>query len=421
MHIHQFEIKKRRTSMRTRKLLLSKCRVSMVLFVALTFLPAAGFCAEKQAPKTLTIGCIAGLSGFSAGGERGIAQGSQLAVDYVNNDGGITINNEKYLINLVTEDHKSTTEGAAAAATKLVYSDKVKLIAGGTMPFTNIAINSVTEPAKVLNAAVWNLASPAEYGPKTPYKFVTMNGAIEGVETMLAFLAEAHPEIKTIAVLHPDDGSVRFIQPHLIRVANKHGIKLSGKIIPFANDTVDFTTVTKKALARNPDAIGITAGWPTMTAAVLKIARQAGYTKPIWCSTYQSAEECLNIAGKEVSNLFYQHGLLADDPQNDPMVKEIQSMARAKYGEQPIYYTALGFDNAWMLLQAIEAAQSTDPTKVRDKWETLDNMKSVWGGIAHVGGRKTYGIRHTVTHPIPIIGLMNGEIKTMKWIDFTAP
>jgi hypothetical protein len=34
---------------------------------------------------------------------------------------------------------------------------------------------------------------------------------------------------------------------------------------------------------------------------------------------------------------------------------------------------------------------------------------------------KTYGIRHTVTHPIPIIGLMNGEIKTMKWMDFTAP
>ena len=83
------------------------------------------------------------------------------------------------------------------------------------MPFTNIAINSVTEPNKVLNAAVWNLASPAEYGPKTPYKFVTMNGAIEGIETMLTFLADAHPEIKTIAVLHPDDGSVRFIQPHL--------------------------------------------------------------------------------------------------------------------------------------------------------------------------------------------------------------
>lgn len=407
--------------MKTRWNLLSICRVSMVLFIALTFLPAAGFCAEKEAPKTLTIGCIAGLSGFSAGAERGVEQGSRMAVDNVNSNGGITINGQKYLINLVTEDHKSTTEGAAAAATKLVFSDKVKFIAGGIMPFTNIAINSVTEPAKVLHVAVWNLASPTEYGPKTPYEFVTMNGAIEGIETMLAFLSQAHPEIKTIAVLHPDDGSVAFIQPHVIRIANKHGMKLAGKIVPFANDTVDFTTVTKKVLARNPDAIGITAGWPTMTAAVLKIARQAGYTKPIWCSTYQPAEDCLKIAGKEVSNLFYQHGILADDPQNAPIVKDLISMSRDKYSKQALYYTALGYDNVWMLLQAIEAAQSIDPTEVRDKWEKLDTMKSVWGGVAHIGGMETYGIRHTVTHPIPIIGLMNGEIKTMEWLDITAP
>jgi branched-chain amino acid transport system substrate-binding protein len=407
--------------MKVKTLLLSMGKVSMILFVALTFLPAAGFCSAKDASKTLKIGCIAGLSGFSAGSERAIEQGSRLAVDYVNSNGGLTIKGQKYHIDLITEDHKSTSQGAAAAATKLVYSDKVKFIAGATMPFTNIAINSVTTPNKVLQAAVWSLGLPVEYGPKTPYKFITMNGAIEGMETMLAFLKEAHPEIKTIAVLHPDDGAVPVIQKHIKRVAKKNGMELAGKIVPFALDTVDYTTVTKKAIALKADAIGITAGWPSMTAAVLKIARQAGYEKPIWCSTYQPAEDCLKIAGKEVSHLFYQHGLLADDPQNDPMVKELQSMARAKYGEQPIYYSGLGFDNVWMLLQAIEAAQSTDPTEVRDKWAEMDTLKSVWGGVARMGGMETYGIRHTVTHPIPIIGLMNGEIKTMKWIDFTAP
>ena len=408
--------------MRKRKVILSMCRMSMVLFIALTILPAVGFSDEKEASKTLTIGCIAGLTGFSSGSERAIEQGSRLAVDYVNNKGGITIKGQKYLINLVTEDHKSTSEGAAAAATKLVYSDKVKFIAGATMPFTNIAINSVTTPNKVLQAAVWSLGSPVEYGPRTPYKFITMNGAVEGMETMLAFLAEAHPEIKTIAVLHPDDGTVPFIQPHLVRVAEKYGIKLAGKVIPFAMDTVDYTTVTKKVMARNADAIGITAGWPTMLAGVLKIARQAGYKKPIWASTYMPAEDVPKIAGKEASHLFYHHGLFAGDPQNDPMVKELERMIQAKYSEQPpIYWVALGFDNVWMLLQAIEAAQSTDPTEVRDKWEKMDTMKSLWGGVAHLGGMKTYGIRHTVTHPIPIIGLMNGEIKTMKWIDFTAP
>jgi branched-chain amino acid transport system substrate-binding protein len=408
-------------SMRIRRPLLSMCRVLMVLFTVLAFLPTAGFCAEKTATKTLTIGFIAGLTGFSAGSERGVEQGGRLAVDYVNERGGIKINGQKYLINLVTEDHKSTTEGAAAAATKLVFDEKVKFMAGGVMPFTNIAINSVTEPAKVLHAAVWHVAAPDEYGPKTPYQFVTMNDAITGLETMLTYFAEAYPTMKTIAVLNPDDGQIPFLAPHVTRIAKAHGIKLVGDMIPFALDTVDFTTVTKKALALNPDSIGISAGWPSMTAAVLKIARQAGYKKPIWCSTYQPAEDCLKIAGKEVSNLFFQHGLSADDPKNAPIIKDILRMSKAKYGEQPIYYTALGFDNVWLLLQAIEAAQSIDPTEVRNKWEKLDKMKSVWGGVAHVGGMETYGIRHTVTHPIPVIALMNGAVKTMKWIDITAP
>ena len=75
---------------------------------------------------------------------------------------------------------------------------------------------------------MWNIGTPTEYGPKTPYTFVTMNGAIEGIETMLTYLSQAHKEIKTIAVLHPDDGSVAYIQPHLISIAKEHGIKLAG-------------------------------------------------------------------------------------------------------------------------------------------------------------------------------------------------
>lgn len=74
-----------------------------------------------------------------------------------------------------------------------------------------------------------------------------------------------------------------------------------------------------------------------------------------------------------------------------------------------------------MLIQAIQATQSLGQPEVRNKWEKLDTTKSVWGGVAHVGGLKTYGIRHTVTHPIPILGLMDGAAKAMKWIDITGP
>lgn len=396
----------------------------LIVFSFTLIFSSMGFCAEdvqqsNNGSKTLKIGCVAGMSGFSAGPERTIEQGSRLAQDWINKNGGITIKGRKYLIELVTEDHKSSLEGAAAAATKLVYDHQVKFIAGGVMPFTNIAIHSVTEPAKVLHATIYNCAVRDEYGPRTPYTFVTMNGSIEGIDSMLRYISEAHPEIKTIAATLTDD-SIRGLQPRLDKIAESLDIKVLGDIIGYAPDTIDYTPVVKKLIARKPDAICLVNGWPAMTGAILKVARQCGYTKRIFMTNYQPPQDMVNVSGKEASNGFLQHGILPDDPHNQPVVREVYDMLQSKYGHTNLYYTCLGFDNLWMLVQAIEAAQSLDATVVRDTWEKMDSMKSVWGK-AVLGGLETYGINHTMTHPIPVLELTDGNAVTRKWMEVTAP
>lgn len=51
---------------------------------------------------------------------------------------------------------------------------------------------------------------------------------------------------------------------------------------------------------------------------------------------------------------------------------------------------------------------------MRDKWEKMDfGMKSIWGKHS-IGGLKTYGVKRTMAHPIPVTGLTNGEAKTLK-------
>jgi branched-chain amino acid transport system substrate-binding protein len=404
--------------MRTRRLFLATGSVFAVLLIVALLMGSAGLCAE---PKTLTIGCIGALTGFAAPGETPMVQGSQVMEDWINENGGVTIKGEKYKIKLIVEDHKSSAEGAAAASTKLVHDTKVKFIIGGIMPFTNIAIHSVTEPAKVLHATIYNVATPAEYGPKTPYTFVTMNGTIEGIYTMLDYVKQAHPEVKTIAVTHPDDGAIPFILPRITQIAKEKGITVAGgDIIGFALDTVDFTPIAKKVLARNPDGICMINGWASMVSGILKVARQSGYTKPIWMTNYQPAADALTVAGKEAAEGFLFQGLLANDPKNTPMVAEVAKRIKARFNSDVVYYSSLGVDNLWFLVQAIEAAQSLDPTEVRDKWEKMSSMKSVWG-TGHIGGLKTYGIKHTMSHPIPVMSYVNGEPKTMKWMDITAP
>ena len=68
-------------------------------------------CMEPHAiakPKALRIGFLTGLTGFASDSERVHLQGAELARDMINEKGGVTIKGEKYLVELVPEDHKCT-------------------------------------------------------------------------------------------------------------------------------------------------------------------------------------------------------------------------------------------------------------------------------------------------------------------------
>jgi branched-chain amino acid transport system substrate-binding protein len=388
--------------------------IFMVLCMLLLVFPSTGLCAAPE--KTLTIGYIAAMTGFAAIGEVPLENGARVAQDWINDNGGITVKGEKYRINIVTEDHKCNSEGAIAAASKLVNDQKIKFIAGGVMPFTNIAINSVTGPAKVLHTQTYNVCTPDEYGPRTPYTFVTDNGTVETTKMTLAYMSKAHPNVKTIAVSHPDDGAIPFIQPMVTQAAKENGMTVVGDVIGIAMDMIDFTPVAKKLMARNADAICMCNGWASIFGGVLKVARQSGYTKPIWQTPAANCQDILTVAGKENTKLYCMLTFLPGDPKNPPVAVEMQRRLKAKYGHEAMFSGAAGFDTIWLITQAIEAAQSFDPTVVRDKWETMKTMKSVYG-TAHLGGLKTYGINHTMSHPAPIVSFVDGVPKVMKWMD----
>jgi ABC-type branched-subunit amino acid transport system substrate-binding protein len=115
------------------------------------------------------------------------------------------------------------------------------------------------------------------------------------------------------------------------------------------------------------------------------------------------------------------HTFVVGDPKNLPVAEEMARRLKAKYGHELIYAAAIGFNGIWMITQAIEAAQSLDPTVVRDKWEKIATMKSVYG-TARLGGLKTYGIMHAMNYPQPIVTFdKNGLPKIMKWMDVTIP
>jgi branched-chain amino acid transport system substrate-binding protein len=368
--------------------------------------------------KTLKIGGLFCLTGFGSSAETYIAEGAKLAEQWINEQGGLTIKGEKYKVELVMEDMKGTADGAVAAATKLVYDHKVKIVIGTVVPFMVQAAGSVLEPAKVLRAALYNCGMPSEYGPNTPYMFLTYDSTIEGMRAALDYLKEAYPKVKSVAYIIPDDGSVPYLDKMFREKATSLGYEVAN-VAKWAMTTQDYSPIITKVLAAKPDAIAFANGWPQATGSMLKVIREMGFNGPVFGCNYDDAYQIMEIAGKSASTDFFIHQIDLDSPDMTPMIKEIKKRAMATYGKAYGMHI-WGFNPLYELKQVIEAAQSMDPSVLKDTWGNMKTLDTVYGP-GRMGGLKTYGINHTVCAPCPIVSLMNGNVKWVKWVDVYSP
>lgn len=391
---------------------------SICLVLVLAALPFMAACA-KPAPeaKTLKIGALMSLTGFASASEALIWDGVQLYEDWINEEGGVTVDGQPYTIEFVVEDGQSSADGAVAAATKLVYDHEVKFIVGTVMPFMVIAAGTVTEPAKVLRVAYYNCGTPDEYGPNTPYTFVCNDTTLDYMTPNMQYMKEAYPNLKTISVLTPDDGAPAFFEPVFNQKAAAEGLESLGFVL-WPLDTTDFTTFVVNALAPNPDAIFLINGWPIHMGAMLKAAREMGFTGPVF-ACHEDPYDIREVAGVEASTEFYVHNVKMDAPEMTSMIKEIASRGEAKYGKASPTHV-WGWNAAYCLVQAIEEAQSLDPAVVKNSWEQMTSIDTAYGP-GKIGGLNTYGINHTVSYPMPLTALQDGEVVWVMWQEVPLP
>jgi len=366
--------------------------------------------------KTLTIGEIEPLTGMFGDIFKYVPQGAQLAKDYINNHGGITIGGQKYVIDIVVRDGKDSPEGATAAANELVYDKGVKFIAGTGPAFMVPAIDTVTEPAGVLYTAVYQNGMKVEMGPNYPLKFVGSPCSFSGQVATLTYLKEKYPSVKTVAFILIDDGQIADNDPVVRATATKLGLSIVGDTVGYAPSTQDFTPVAQKAVALNADAIMIGNAISPWFGLTLKAIRGLGYTKPIFsCCDAIVLPDIAGIAGSDAEGFF--GASIPSDP-NIPdlpqIAKDVIKMA-SDQGWQLNSMHVQGFSAVYSLIMAIKAANSLDPKVVAAKWEKMDKIDTIFGA-GRMGGLQTYGVNHNVYYKTPISIIENGKVVFKEWI-----
>ncbi|MCX6010366.1 MAG: ABC transporter substrate-binding protein [Chloroflexi bacterium] len=369
--------------------------------------------------QTLRIGFITGLTGWASVGTVHQVHGATVAVEMLNERGGLTINGQKYEIELVVEDDKSTTDGSVAATNKLIYDENIKFIGGYPLWFA-AASKDICEPEKILRAIVWTCLTPGEIGPDTPYTFLCASATLEQAVAVLDYIVQAHPEVKTLACVAPDDGAIQYIWPEVMSMLEARGLSRAGDLIVYPNDMVDPSPIAAKLVAREADAILHVNGWAPHAGGILKAVRELGDERFYFGAVPCSAAEVLAICGEAAATNFSCVNPMLGVSGNPPLLEEVGARLASEYGGDLNLLALNGFDCVWVMAQAIEAAQSLDTTAVRDAWEQMDPIETVYG-TGHLGGAKTYGIMHAVAKPVALQLLDNGEVKFGAWMEVHLP
>jgi branched-chain amino acid transport system substrate-binding protein len=320
----------------------------------------------------LKVGCIDSLTGVMSGGEQPSYAGAKLAAAWINYKGGITVKGVKYKIELISEDPKSSPEGAIAACTKLIEKDKVKFILGGVITPINVAANSVTGPAGVLRVGDYTIMDPEEADPLTFYT----NSTVQGMKPMLTYLKETYPQVKTLVASQPGDGGEKYRGKILSQLAKELDLTvLINEGWPL--DTVDFTPFIQKLISVKPDAFLFTDGWAVHAGAQTKVLRGLGYKGPIMSTDSEIVSELLAITGPQLGDGYASAAWDMTDPHMKPIFRK-EFLSRAVKSGNTNPWQAWGWNNVWILAQAIESAQSLKPADVGTFADNENRRNPFW-------------------------------------------
>lgn len=329
---------------------------ALELAVALAGCGSSGSVSAQLAPGApLEIGYLASLTGFCSTFSQEYVKGAELAVRRTNERGGVL----GHRLALIVRDDKATPTVGVAQARDLVLSGHVKFLAGTCSSAVGKSVEQlVANPSHVIYALGVSDPTVFSAGPEI-YAFNTIPTAqIEGRNA--AAYIRAHPQWKRIAVMSED-----YSYGYQVTAAFRQAMRGSGQTI-ISQDYLpsggsDYTPYIEKVLAERPDAV---------------------YSTVITEDTVTLVKQSLPLGLFDKTNFFgiMDYGTIDAMPQ-PPVGVEGYTF----YPSSSIYHTpfareleALGpavanggaagdaFNQIQLIVQGIEKAGSTDPTKVRD-------------------------------------------------------
>lgn len=309
---------------------------------------------ETTDTKTLLIGQASPLTGPQAHLGKDNENGVRLALEEIN-AAGLTLNGEKVVLALRSEDDAADPKTATTVAQKLVDEGVAGVVghlnSGATIPAARIyADNGIPQISPSATAIAYTTA-----GFKTAYRVMT-NDAQQG--SVLGSFAVNTLGAKRIAIVDDRTAYGQGLADEVAKAVTAAG----GTVVAreYTSDrATDFMAILTSIKAKSPELIFF-GGMDPQAAPMVRQMKRLGMTAKFLGADGAQTPKFIELAGADAE------GVLASNPglplDAMPGGAAFKAKFEAKYGRIQ-NYAPYAYDALYVLVEAMKRAQSSDPAK----------------------------------------------------------
>lgn len=347
---------------------------------------AGGMATANAANDTIVLGAAVSLTGkYSTNGEH-TKRGYDLAVERVNEMGGVKIGDKTYDIEVVYYDDESTPARGAQLAERLISQDGVKFVLGPYSSGLTKAMAPVTEKYGIPMVEA-NGAARSLFDKGYKYLFAVLSTSEQYLQSAVQLAGEQAEKTGgdasnvRIAGAFENDPFSQDIRTGVLEDAERLGMQMviDDKLPKELND---MTATLTKVKALRPDLL-VVSGHSKGAALAIRQLSDLRVDVPMLAMTHCDAAQVIDKFGTDAEYTLCASQWAPSLSYSDDYfgsARDFADLFEETYDYAPPYQAAESAAAVLVYVDAFERAQSLDPGAVRDALAATE-MQTFYGNI----------------------------------------
>ena len=312
-------------------------------------------CSKKES-NVIRIGVLGPLTGEGATYGAAMKRGVDLALEEVNQLGGI--HNKR--VEAIYEDSKLQPKDAINAFNKLVNQDNVQVVIGAAASRVTLNLAPFAERSKVVLISSISTADKLKEAGDFIFRNVPPN-LQQGISA--AKFISNKLKIKKAAVFYKNDDYGMSLSDAFIESFKNMGNNIL-IVESYQPNEITFRAQLVKIKSQNPEVIFFPGNYED-TGKILKQARELGIDAIFVGGDGSYSPELIRIAGAAAEGSYYT--IMALPPDTSIVFSSFQNKFMNKYNEKPDVYSVYSYDAAMVVFKAMENSNEYDGIQIKDE------------------------------------------------------